>query len=141
MTKEATIFLQHILDSIELIEKRIAGITYNKFIQDVDLQDMIIRRLEVSLEVIGEAVRNLPKEFRDEHSDIDWQDPADMRSALIHGYFAVDLDVVWDTISNDLPAFKKQILRLLKDLNAVEGEVVEEAASAESGEPEEKKPE
>lgn len=110
MTKEPSAFLQHILESIELIEKRMEGVSYEKFTRDVDLQDMIIRRLEI----IGEAVRNLPKEFRKEHSDIDWQDAADMRSVLIHGYFAVDLDVVWDTISNDLPIFKKQIQELLK---------------------------
>lgn len=120
MTKETTIFLQHILESIELIEKRIEGASYEKFIKDVDLQDMTIRRLEI----IGEAVRNLPKEFRDEYSDIDWQDAADMRSALIHGYFTVDLDVVWDTISNDLPVFKNQIIELFKNLKA-EGEIVE----------------
>lgn len=115
MIKEATIFLQHILESIELIEKRIDGVGYKKFVEDVDIQDMVIRRLEI----IGEAVRNLPKEFREEHSEIGWKDPADMRSTLIHGYFAVDLDVVWDTISNDLPLFKKQIKELLKDTSKI----------------------
>lgn len=110
MTKESIVFLQHILESIELIEKRMKGVSYEEFNKDIDLQDMVIRRLEV----IGEAVRNLPQQFRQEHTDVNWQDPADMRSALIHGYFAVDLDVVWDTISNDLPPFKKQIKELLK---------------------------
>ncbi len=94
-----------VLESIELIEKRVENVTHEEFIDNIDLQDMVIRRLEI----IGEAVRNLPKEFRDEHSDINWQDPADMRNVLIHGYFALDLDVVWDTIIKDLPAFKKQI--------------------------------
>lgn len=109
MTKEPAIFLQHILDSIELIEERVKNITFEEFTNDVDLQDMVIRRLEI----IGEAVRNLPKEFRQKYSDIDWQDPAGMRNALIHGYFQVDLEVVWDTISNDLPPFKKQVKKLI----------------------------
>lgn len=109
MTKETSVFLKHILESIELIEKRIQGVTYKTFVNDVDLQDMVIRRLEI----IGEAVRNLPEKFRKTHSDIDWTNPADMRSMLIHGYFQVDLEVVWDTISNDLPPFKKQIENLL----------------------------
>ena len=108
--KDPTIFLQHILESIGLIEKRMQGVTYEEFVNDVDLQDMVIRRLEI----IGEAVRNIPKEYRQEHSNVDWQDPADMRSTLIHGYFQIDLDVVWDTISNDLPSFKKQIRALLE---------------------------
>ncbi len=110
MTKTADIFLQHILESIELIEKRVKSVSYEEFTSDIDLQDMVIRRLEI----IGEAARNLPKEFREQHSDVDWQDAADMRSALIHGYFVVDLDVVWDTISNDLPVFKKRIENLLE---------------------------
>lgn len=111
MTKTIVFFLQHILESVDLIEKRMKNITYEEFVHDVDLQDMIIRRLEV----IGEAVRNLPKEFRQKYSSVAWQNPADMRSVLIHGYFQVDLDVVWDTVTNDLPPFKKQIEEILRD--------------------------
>ncbi len=114
MIKEPGIFLRHILESIELIEKRTKGVVYKEFIGSVDLQDMINRRLEI----IGEAVRNLPKEFREENSFIDWQDPAGMRSALIHGYFKVDLDIVWSTITADLPPFKEQIKKLLKGLES-----------------------
>ena len=111
-TKVPTVFLEYILESINLIEKRIKGINHNDFIKDVDLQDMVIRRLEI----IGEAVRNLPQDFREKHNSINWQNPADMRSVLIHGYLNVDLDVVWDTIMQDLPPFKKQVENLLKQL-------------------------
>lgn len=110
MIKDSSIFLQHILESIELIEKRVNNVTQEGFINDIDLQDMIIRRLEI----IGEAVRNLPEEFRNKHPLINWQDPADMRNVLIHGYFDIDLDVVWKTIKNDLPEFKKQVESLLE---------------------------
>ncbi len=82
MTKDFTIFLQYILESIELIEKRMDNITYEDFVGNIDLQDMVIRRLEI----IGEAVRNLPEEFREEHSGIDWQNSAGMRSVLIHDF-------------------------------------------------------
>lgn len=114
MTKEPAVFLQHILESIELIEKRVKNVTYDDFANDIDLQDMVIRRLEI----IGEAVRNLPKEFRGTHSDINWQNPADMRSVLIHGYLDVDLDVVWNTISKDLPHFREQIQTIFKGLTS-----------------------
>lgn len=109
MTKEPAIFLQHILESIELIQKRVENVTYDEFADDIDLQDMVIRRLEI----IGEAVRNLPKEFREAHANIAWRNPADMRSVLIHGYLDVDLEVVWDTITKDLPPFKEQIEKLV----------------------------
>src|SRR3989304_7019052 len=109
MTKDPGIFFQNILESIELIERRMKNISRKDFADDIDLQDMVIRRLEI----IGEAVRNLPKEFRKTHPEINWQDPADMRSVLIHGYLNVDLNVVWDTITTDLPKFKEQIEKLI----------------------------
>lgn len=111
MKKTPDIFLQHILESIELIEKRVRNVTFQEFDENIDLQDMVIRRLEI----IGEAVRNLPHEFRQGHSNVNWQDPAGMRSALIHAYFEVDLSVVWNTITNDLPPFKTQIKKLLEE--------------------------
>lgn len=112
--KQPDIFLHDILDSIELIEKRVKNITQDRFMQDIDLQDMVVRRLEI----IGEAVRNLPKEFRGKHADIDWQSPAETRSVLIHGYAYIDFNIVWDTITNDLPPFKKRVKKLLEELES-----------------------
>jgi uncharacterized protein with HEPN domain len=110
MTKDPAIFMQHIIDSIELIERRTKDVTYKEFESNIDLQDMVVRRLEI----IGEAVKNLPVEFRQIHTDIIWQNPLNMRNFLIHAYFEIDTAVVWDTISQDLPAFKMQIQKLLK---------------------------
>ncbi|MFA7676129.1 MAG: DUF86 domain-containing protein [Candidatus Shapirobacteria bacterium] len=112
IVKDPEIYLKSILDSIELIEKRTKNKTREQFIDSIDLQDMVIRRLEL----IGEAVRQLPVEFRKEHVVINWQDPAGMRSVLIHGYLDVDLNVVWDTVVKDLPTFKNQIASLFKKL-------------------------
>lgn len=112
MIKEPSVILQFILERIELIKKRIKNTSRQEFIEDIDLQDMTIRRLEV----IGEAVRNLPKEFREKYPDVNWKDPADMRSALIHGYLEVDLDVVWDTVFHDLPTFQEKIKKLLQEI-------------------------
>lgn len=109
MSKEPLVYLKHILESIELIEKRMENINLEEFLENVDIQDMIVRRLEM----IGESVRNLPEEFRDLHPTVDWQGPADMRNALIHGYLEVDYKVVWDTVKNDLPKFKEQIRKLV----------------------------
>ncbi|MFZ2555557.1 MAG: DUF86 domain-containing protein [Minisyncoccia bacterium] len=112
MTKGSRIFLEHILESIGLIEVRTESVSFEAFAQSIDLQDMVLRRLEI----IGEAVRKLPREFRDAHEAIDWSKPADMRSVLIHGYFDVNLEIVWNTIHTDLPPFKKAVQDLLKDL-------------------------
>jgi uncharacterized protein with HEPN domain len=69
------------------------------------VQDGTIRQLEV----IGEAAKWLSEEFKEEHPDVPWRDMAGMRDRLIHGYFGVDLDAVWETVDRDIPQLKKYI--------------------------------
>lgn len=110
MKKEAVIFLKHILESIELLEKYIKDITEEQFLQSTEKQDLAIRRLEI----IGEAVRNLPEEFRMEHKDMEWNKAMATRNILIHHYFGIDLEIVWDTVTISIPEFKEQIKKLLE---------------------------
>ncbi|HCS78941.1 TPA: hypothetical protein DIV55_04335 [Patescibacteria group bacterium] len=111
MKKNLEIYLQDIIESSELIQKRIKNVTQEIFEDNIDLQDMVIHRLEI----IGEAVKHIPQEFRDAHPEIMWHQPAGMRDKLIHGYDAVDLTIVWDTITQELPPFTEQIKKLLKE--------------------------
>lgn len=110
MIKNPKILLQHILESIEWIEKDLVGLTEEQFLENVPIQDAVVRRFEV----IGEAVRNLPDDFKEEYSDIEWNKAMAMRNLLIHGYFSVDFRIVWDTTIKTLPEFKKQIEILVK---------------------------
>lgn len=82
------------------------------FLKSVQVQDAVIRRLEI----IGEAVKNIPAEFRKKHLEIPWSELARTRDKLIHGYFGVDLDAVWSTAKKDIPAFKKEVERILKEI-------------------------
>ena len=109
MKKDPQTFIKHILESIEWIEKDIANLTEEQFKQNVPIQDAVMRRLEI----IGEAIRNLPGDFKDQHPEISWDKPMAMRNLLIHNYFGVDLNIVWDTATQTLPEFKKQIIQLL----------------------------
>ena len=111
MTKDATIFLKHILDSINLIEKYTEGVTEKEFLQSVEKQDLVTRRLEI----IGEATHNLPEEFRDRHPEIAWNKAMGTRNILIHHYFGINFKTVWDTITKSIPEFKKQIEGLLDE--------------------------
>lgn len=72
-------------------------------------QDSVIR----CLEVIGEAVKYLPDEFKQKHGEVAWNKAASMRNKLIHEYFGVELDLVWDTVMKILPPFKEQIKKLI----------------------------
>ncbi len=78
------------------------------------MEDENLRRSFVrSLEIIGEAVKNLPGEFKDEHQDIEWKKIAGMRDMLIHHYFGVNFKIVWDVVKNQVPDLK--ITRLQKE--------------------------
>jgi uncharacterized protein with HEPN domain len=68
-----------------------------------------------NLEVIGEAVRNIPADIRDRYSEIEWQRIAGLRNILIHEYFAVSLKIIWDIATNKLPILEQQIDKIMKD--------------------------
>ncbi len=110
MKKDPLILLQHILESIEWIEKDVVGFSQNEFFENVPIQDAVLRRIEI----IGEAVKNLPSEFKQANPETPWQDIADMRNKLIHEYFDVDLELVWEVVHNNIPPFKKHVKILLK---------------------------
>lgn len=110
MDKDPRIFLEHILDSVDWIESYVVDLSKDDFLASVGKQDAVLRRLEI----IGEAVKNLPDTFKDVHVDIPWRRIAGMRDIIIHEYFEVDLRLVWRTITDVLPEFKKQIQDLLK---------------------------
>lgn len=110
MTKDSTVFLEHILESIESIKEYARDISEEDFLKSQEKQDAIIRRLEI----IGEAVGNLSDDFKNQYPDIAWNKAMSIRNILIHNYFGVDLKIVWDTITKSLPEFKKQIKEILK---------------------------
>lgn len=110
MIKNPQVFLKHILESIDWIEKEIKGLSEQQFKNDVPIQDAVIRRLEI----IGEAIRNLPDDFKQANPEVSWNKPMAMRNILIHNYFGVDLNIVWDTVIQALPGFKRQIQELVE---------------------------
>ncbi len=112
MKKNIKIFLTHIFDSIKLVEEYKKGKNKSDFLESKQLQDSIIRRIEI----IGEAIKNIPNEIKEKYSQIPWKEITGMRDILIHQYFGVDLDLTWQVIDKDLPKLKRQIVNICKQI-------------------------
>lgn len=110
--KEPEVFVRHILESIERIEEFTKGKTKTDFLEDTQLQDATIRRIEI----IGEASKNIPEDFKTNYPDIPWSEMSKTRDKLIHGYFGVDLELTWNIVKMDLPDLKEKIESLLEGL-------------------------
>jgi len=111
MKKDPKIFLEHILESIGEIEKYTKNISKKRFFDSVMIQDAVVRRLEI----IGEAVKNLPTSFKNRYPKIPWKKIAGTRDILIHEYFGVNVDLVWKIVNKNIPQLKKQISKLLEE--------------------------
>ena len=113
MKKKAEIFIRHILDEIEKIKKSLVNISKESFMKDSNLKDATVRRIEI----IGEAVKNLPADYKNRHKNIPWKDIAGMRDKLMHHYFGVDFDKVWEVVQKDVPILKKEIEIIIRKGN------------------------
>ncbi len=105
------VYIQHILDAIGAIEKYTDEVSAEKFLDGENrmMQDAVIRELEI----VGEAVKRLSDNLKEDTLDVPWRDIGDMRNVLIHEYFGVDLEIVWETLQSDIPQLKK-ILKQIK---------------------------
>jgi len=106
--KDDLAFIEHILDSINAIEKFSKNINKEKLMSNRLKQSAIVREIEI----IGEAVKNISKGLKNKHSEIQWKEIAGTRDKMIHHYFGVDLNIVWDIVKINLPDLKDKILKI-----------------------------
>ncbi|MDD9954143.1 MAG: DUF86 domain-containing protein [Candidatus Woesearchaeota archaeon] len=109
MPKDSRVYLEDILASIEKIERYTSKVTFETFEKDDLLADAVTRNLEI----IGEAVKNLPEEMKEQHTDVSWKKIAGLRDILIHAYGGIELSIIWDIVQKKVPELKKKVKTLL----------------------------
>ena len=116
--RDYIIYLNDILSSINKIEKAIKNV---KSFQELD--EIVIDGILRNLEIVGEAAKNLPEEFKNLHKDVPWKEIVALRNILVHEYFGIDYEIIWNILIKDLPNIKPKIERLIKKLG-VNGKVM-----------------
>lgn len=112
MYKEPIEYLKHISDESKYILSVIgSGMTKDDFLQDETIKRAVIR----SLEIIGEATKKIPADFKVKWDSIKWKNMAGMRDRLIHDYMGVNYSIVWDVVKNKIPELHEQILDVIEN--------------------------
>ncbi|MBF0118450.1 MAG: DUF86 domain-containing protein [Desulfobacterales bacterium] len=113
MIRETDDFIKDIIDAIDDIEIFLKGFDFNTFIKNKKTIYAVIR----AIEIIGEAVKKIPSTLKDENPFIPWRQIAGMRDKLIHGYFGIDMMILWKTITEDIPKIRESVLQMMKNKN------------------------
>ena len=112
MSRSPKEYLQHILEESSFIIENSQGMDKSSFLRDERSKRAFVR----SLEIIGEASKKLPDDFRQSNPQISWRKMAGMRDKLIHEYFGVDYDVVWDVVINEIPRLYSDVAAIVRTL-------------------------
>jgi uncharacterized protein with HEPN domain len=103
--RDFRLYFEDILESTKKIEGYIANLTYDDFVKDNKTIDAVVRNLET----IGEAAKQIDEETKKKYDDIPWREIVDFRNRIIHGYFVIDYEIIWQIISKDLPDLKQKV--------------------------------
>lgn len=112
MKREVGDYIEEVIDAMSKSMKFIEGMEQEEFICDDKTVFAVIR----AIEVIGEAVKNIPEDLKKNYPEIPWKDMAGMRDKLIHGYFGVNVGRIWKTVKEEIPPLRPLFEKMLKDL-------------------------
>lgn len=111
MPRDSKVYLEDILEATRKITKYAGSLSKAAFLEDEKTLDAVVRNLEV----IGEAVKKLPEDLRAQHSAVEWKKIAGLRDILIHEYFGLDAEIVWDIVQTKVPALDQEVRTMLNE--------------------------
>ncbi len=111
MKRDIRVYIKDIIEAIEKIEEYTKGSSEKDFCANTQMQDAVLRRLEI----IGEAVKHIPRKIRNEYPDVSWKQIAGMRDILIHEYFGVNLKRAFKVVKKDISDLKEKIFQIQSD--------------------------
>jgi uncharacterized protein with HEPN domain len=111
MPRDYKVYLEDILEAIGKIQRYTANLSQEAFSGDERTLDAVVRNLEI----IGEASKKVPGKIRSKYPEVEWKRIAGLRDILIHEYFGIDIDIIWDIVQNKLPVLEKQINQILSE--------------------------
>lgn len=109
MHRDYRLYLEDIIEATEAAREYVAGMGRDELAEDRRTTDAVVRNLEI----VGEAVKKLPAHVKRDHPDVEWKKIAGLRDILVHDYFGIDMDIVWDVVQNKLPVLTEQVQRIL----------------------------
>ncbi len=112
MKKDNLVFLGHMLEAIDSLELFMNNVTKTQFLNNYEKQCAVVR----ALEILGEAAKNITPDFIEKYPSLPWKNIKGTRDKIIHHYFDVNLEIVWDIINKDLPDLKEKLLSIKKEL-------------------------
>ena len=111
MPRDSRVYMEDILEATRKIMTYTSRLSKSVFLEDEKTIDAVVRNLEI----IGEAVKKLPEDLRSQHSTVEWKKIAGLRDILIHEYFGLDAEIVWDIVQNKLPALNREVQSMLNE--------------------------
>ncbi len=110
--RDYKLYLEDTVEAINRIEEYIQNLTFEDFSKNKLVLDAVVRNLEI----IGEACRSIPEDIRRRYPDVEWKKIVGLRNILIHQYFGIDTELIWDIVKNKLPDLKHKVKQMLNDL-------------------------
>jgi uncharacterized protein with HEPN domain len=118
MSRVYRLYLQDIVDAAHFIERLVQGQSYEEFTADEVRLSAVLHKLTL----IGEAIKHVPDEIRDRYPSIPWREIAGTRDVIVHGYFKVNLPLIWHAVSVEIVELRQQIERILEDSEQINQE-------------------